>query len=144
MTQQTASDNAIATIYSLSGTDFAASPAASPVLEQREKFAQEYAVMKAYLEEVGIEQFAIEQAEMDKVFYALHSMREEFPNLITHIEAIERHFDNNPPRNALIMHQAIATILGHGGEQMRDMLVRIQTLSAMPTHLLDALGRHGK
>lgn len=144
MTQQTASDNAIATIYTPSNADFSTSSAISPVLEQREKFAREYAVMKAYLDEVGIEQFAIEQAEMDKVFCALHIVREEFPALITHIEAIERHFDHNPPRNAAAMQEAITSILGHGGEHMRDMLVRIQTLSAMPTHLLDALGRHGQ
>lgn len=144
MTQQTASNNTATHVFTLSGADFTASSAISPVLAQREKFSREYAVMKAYLEEVGIEQFAIEQAEMDKIFCALHIARDEFPKLSAHIEAIERHFDQNPPRNALTMHDLIASRLGHGGKNMRDMLERIQSLSAMPTHLLDALGRHAQ
>lgn len=142
MTQQTASDTAIATIYTLSNADFAASAVISPLLEQREKFSREYAVMKAHLAEVGIEQFAIEQAEMDKIFCALHIVREELPELSAHIGAIEQHFDRNPPRNALAMHDLIASLLGHGGQDMCEMLNRIQALSTMPTHLLDALGRH--
>lgn len=142
MAQQTASDNPASNVFAFSSTDFTASSSISPVLAQREKFAREYAVMKAYLKEVGIEQFAIEQAEMDKIFCALHIAREEFPRLAAHIAAIERHFDHNPPRNALAMHDVISARLGHGGKNMRDMLERIQTLSTMPTHLLDALGRH--
>lgn len=142
MTQQTASDAAIATIYPLSEADLA-NAAISPVLEQREKFAREYAVMKAYLDEVGIEQFAIEQAEMDKVFCALHIVRDEFPRLTAHIDAIEQHFDHNPPRNALAMHDLIASRLDDGDQPMHAMLTRIQALAEMPVHLLDALGRRG-
>lgn len=78
------------------------------ILAKREEFAREYAIMKAHLATVGIEQFALEQMAMDTIFKALNILKQDDGELAPHVDSLQQHFDLYPPRTASDMRHFIA------------------------------------
>jgi len=120
------------------------------IIERREQFAREYAIMKNHLKQVGIEKFASEQVEIDKTFKSLTILRGEFVGLEQHINALFQYFDHYSPRSAEEMHSFIngyvngaADAGGSVARRVFRMHDRLQQLLSMPETLLDTLGRRG-
>lgn len=128
----------------------AAARGSNPIMARREHFAREYAVMKAYLQQVGIEKFADEQMKMDKIFKALAIVKGEFGQLESHVEAIQQYFDHYLPRNSEEMEGFIAGYVNGAADNnvklersLYKMQNRIHQLLSLPDTMLDTLGRRG-
>lgn len=122
----------------------------SAILLRREQFAREYAIMKAHLQQVGIEKFADEQRKMDKISKALAIVKSESAPLEPHISAIQHYFDHYLPRNAEEMEGFIAGYVNGAADNNRalerslyKMQNRIHQLLSLPDTMLDTLGRRG-
>ncbi|MCH2547720.1 MAG: hypothetical protein MK052_08945 [Alphaproteobacteria bacterium] len=122
----------------------------NPVLDHREHFAKEYAIMKAHIKNVGFEHFANEQMQMDKIFKALAIAGYESSELASHLDAIGLYFDYYSPRSAQYMLDFITEYV-HSAAQgkpiqttpLHKMLDRIHQLLTLPDTMLDTLGRRG-
>lgn len=133
-----------------SARDHAAALSDNEVMAKREKFAREYAIMKAHLNEVGIDRFADEQMKMDKIFKALAIVKGEHSALGLHIKAMQQYFDHYTPRSSDDMHEFISGYVQGASNtnpshalRLRKMHNRIQQLLSMPDTMLDTLGRRG-
>lgn len=122
----------------------------NPVLDRREQFAREYAVMKAHLQQIGIDQFASEQMKMDKIFKALSLVKGEFAELEQHVSAMQHYFDHYLPRNSEEMEGFIAGYVngaadcgGYVARRIHKLHNRIHQLLSLPDTMLDTLGRRG-